>query len=97
MVQHPDANLPHFGPESRMVRDPRVGTFHAETQYHGRSISQKRTFHANAPYHGWFSIQTRTFHAKGQYRGRFDDQSWTFHVNAPFRGWVHSPGPNLPR
>ena len=24
MVKHPDANLPHFGPESRMVRDSRV-------------------------------------------------------------------------
>ena len=32
-------------------------TFHAETRYQGRSISQTRTFHDNASYHGWFGIQ----------------------------------------
>ena len=31
-----------------------VGTFHAETRYRGRSISQIRAFHANAPFRGWF-------------------------------------------
>ena len=47
-------------------------TFHAETRYHGRSISQKRTIHDNASYHGRSISQTRTIHALGRYRGQFD-------------------------
>ena len=38
-----------------------VGTFHAETQYRGRSISQTRTFHVNASYHGQFRDLTTFF------------------------------------
>ena len=74
-----------------MVRDPGVGTFHAETQYHGRSMSQKRTFHANAPYRGWFGVQGWTFHVSAPYRGQFGYQglnlprlgpeSWTVRVS----------------
>ena len=87
MVQHPDANLPHFGPESWTVQCKQSQPSAIKTHITDSSESRGWTFHAETQYHGRSISQKRTFHAKGRYRGRFDDQSWTFHANAPFRGW----------
>ena len=57
MVQYPGADLPHFGPESRMVRDSRVEPSTVDADIEDGSILQDRTFHAKGRYHGQFGIQ----------------------------------------
>ena len=63
MVQYPDANPPHFGPESRTVRASVLEPSTVDAEIEDGSISQKRTFHANAPYRGWFRDLT-TFYIR---------------------------------
>ena len=52
MVQYPGADLPHFGPESRMVRDSRVEPSTVDADIEDGSILQDRTFHAKGRYRG---------------------------------------------
>ena len=72
MVQHPDANPPRFGPESRTVRDPGVEPSTLSLNITDGPCLRSEPSTLKADIVDGSILQDRTFHAKGRYRGQFD-------------------------
>ena len=97
MVQYPGADLPHFGPESRMVRDSRVEPSTLRLNITDGPYLRSAPSMLMPHFADGSILQDRTFYAETPYQGRSISQKRTLHAKGRFRGQFDVNEANLPR